>query len=87
MGVHSKIMVMTMAKSKVKEALLKAVEENPPKTPALSAADKTYLRGLKRRGYTEGEITVIVQKAGLLVPPDLFEQKKKKRTTTPHTTN
>lgn len=76
-----------MAKSKVKEALLKVVEATPPKIPALSSADKTYLRGLKRRGYTEGEIVAIVQKAGLSVPPDLFEQKKKKRATTPHTTS
>ncbi len=67
-----------MAKQKINEALIQAVEENPPKNPALSSSDKAYLRGLKRRGYTEQEITAIVEKAGMTMPENFFVPKKKK---------
>lgn len=66
-----------MAKAKVNPKLIEAAESTPPKNPAPSAADRTYLRGLRRRGYTEDEIKVVAQKAGLLMPPDLFVPRKK----------
>ena len=66
-----------MAKTKVNPKLVEAAEATPPKNPAASAADRTYLRGLRRRGYTEEEIKVVANKAGLAMPPDLFVSKKK----------
>ena len=36
------------------QGLVAAFEKTRPANPALSAADKTYLRGLRRRGYTQG---------------------------------
>ena len=66
-----------MAKTKINPRLLEAAESTPPKNPAPSAADRTYLRGLRRRGYTEDEIKVVAQKAGLVMPPDLFVPRKK----------
>ena len=53
-----------MAKAKVNPKLIEAAEATPPKNPAASAADRTYLRGLRRRGYTEEEIKVVAHKAG-----------------------
>lgn len=57
--------------------LMKAFEAVKPANPALSSADKTYLRGLCRRGFTQAEIQTVAQKAGFQVPADLFEPKKK----------
>ena len=50
-----------------------------PANPALSAADKTYLRGLRRRGYTQEEIKTIASDAGFTVPGDLFETGKRQK--------
>ena len=66
-----------MAKQKVNPKLAEAFEAVQPKNPALSSADKTYLRGLRRRGFTEVEIMDIAGKAGMQVPADLFAQKTK----------
>lgn len=67
-----------MAKMKVSDKLLAAVEAIPPKNPAPSAQDRAYLRGLKRRGYTEAEIRAVAQKAGFgELAPDFFTPKKK----------
>jgi len=66
-----------MAKAKVNPALAAAFEAAQPANPALSSADKTYLRGLRRRGFTEYEIRDIAGRAGMQVPDDLFVQKKK----------
>ncbi len=67
---------MRTPKQKPAGALLAAVAATRPANPALSAADKTYLRGLQRQGYTPAEITAIAQSAGYQVPDDLFQPKK-----------
>lgn len=64
--------------SKVNTALLDAVKDTPPKNPAITSSDKTYLKGLIRRGYTHDEIIAIGAKAGLKVnPQDLITNGKK----------
>lgn len=66
---------MKTPKQKPAEALLAAVAATRPANPALSAADKTYLRGLRRQGYTQPEIIAIAQSAGYQVPDNLFQTK------------
>jgi SOS response regulatory protein OraA/RecX len=68
---------MATKKVHVNEGLMKAFENAKPANPALTSADKTYLRGLRRRGFTQDEIQKVAKDAGFVVPPDLFEQKKK----------
>lgn len=68
---------MTTKKQSVNQDLASAFAEVKPKNPALSSADKTYLRGLRRRGFTQDEITDVAKKAGFSVPSDLFEHKQK----------
>lgn len=69
---------MAKARLVVNDKLIAAADSTPAKNPAPSSADKAYLRGLKRRGYTEQEIRVICQKAGLgELPVDFFVPKKK----------
>lgn len=68
---------MATKKQAVNETLAKAFEAVKPANPALSSADKTYLRGLRRRGFTQQEIQTIAQNAGFQVPDDLFEPQKK----------
>lgn len=58
---------MATKKAQVNEKLLEVVASTPPKNPALTGADRTFLRGLKRRGYTNEEIKGIGIKAGLNV--------------------
>lgn len=69
---------MATKKTPVNENLAKAFESVKPANPALSSADKTYIRGLRRRGFTQIEIQDVAKKAGFIVPPDLFEPRKKK---------
>ena len=66
-------------KQKPNEKLVAAFAETKPAKPALSAADKTYLRGLRRQGYTNDEIKAVAAKAGFDIPPDLFISKKPAR--------
>jgi SOS response regulatory protein OraA/RecX len=68
---------MATKKQAVNEDLAKAFEAVKPANPALTSADKTYLRGLRRRGFTQNEIQDVAKKAGFQVPTDLFESKKK----------
>lgn len=68
---------MATRKPHVNEALLAITSEAKPKNPVLSSADKSHLRGLRRRGFTEPEIIEIAVKAGFQPPVDLFAQKKK----------
>ena len=60
------------------QGLVAAFEKTRPANPALSAADKTYLRGLRRRG-TQEEIKTIASDAGFTVPGDLFETGKRQK--------
>lgn len=69
-----------MAKPKINEKLLALVEEVEPANPVLSGEDKRYLRGLKRRGYSEQQIFDIVKKAGLAMPPDFFKPRQPRAT-------
>lgn len=68
---------MATKKAAVNEALMKAFENAKPKNPALTGADKAFLRGLKRRGFTLEEIQNVAAQAGFEVPADLFDTKKK----------
>ena len=61
------------------QGLVAAFEKTRPANPALSAADKTYLRGLRRQGYTQEEIKTIASYAGFTVPGDLFETGKRQK--------
>jgi len=54
-------------KSKPNQLLLDAFKDASPKSPALTNADRTYLRGLTRRGFTHEEILNIAQKTGIKV--------------------
>lgn len=71
-----------MATSKAKQpaqGLVDAFAKVRPANPALSAADKTYLRGLRRQGYTQDEIKRVASNAGFNVPSDLFETGKRQK--------
>lgn len=68
---------MTTKKAEVNEKLKQTFDATPPKNPALSSADRTYLKGLFRRGYTQDEIIAIGQKAGFNVKPEDLAVKKK----------
>jgi len=58
--------------------LLDAFSNVQPASPALSSADRTFLRGLHRRGFSYEEIVKYAGEAGYVVPADLFITKKKK---------
>lgn len=62
-----------MANAKLVDAGTEAI----PINPALTWADRAYLRGLKRRGFTEAEIIGIGKKAGFTVTPDDLKPKAK----------
>ena len=69
---------MATKKATINSKLLDVVAVTPPANPAITGADKTYLRGLIRRGYTHDEIITIGAKAGLKVnPQDLITNGKK----------
>lgn len=63
---------------KPNQKLVDAFKNARPANPALSAADKSYLRGLRRQGYTQEEIKIIASQAGFEIPADLFISKSKK---------
>ena len=56
--------------NQVNQALVEAFKNATPKTPVLTSADKTYLRGLTKRGFTHDEILDITTNAGFKVMPD-----------------
>ena len=64
---------------KPNQKLLEAFKNTRPANPALSAADKRYLRGLRRQGYTQEEIKSIAGKSGFEVPADLFATKRQSK--------
>lgn len=74
-------MATTAKNSGINKQLLDAFSKAEPKNPSLTTQDKTYLRGLRRQGFTQEEITSIANKSGFQVPADLFSQKTKKKTT------
>jgi len=68
---------MASKKVAVNSELEKAFSEAKPANPALSTSDKSYLRGLVRRGFTPAEIEAVAKKAGFLVPASIFIVKPK----------
>ena len=68
---------MGSKKTPVNAKLLEVVVATPPASPALTGADRVFLRGLKRRGYTEQEIILIGTKAGVKVTPEDLKPKAK----------
>jgi len=68
---------MATKKTPINAKLLEAVTATPPTNPALTGADRTFLRGLKRRGYTEAEIIAIGKKAGMTFTSDDLKPKVK----------
>jgi hypothetical protein len=64
-----------MAKAKripLNEALAKVASEAKPANPIASSTDKAYLKGLKRRGFTDAELIALAAKAGLLVTAEML---------------
>ena len=57
--------------------LIEAFAAAQPKNPALTSSDKTFLKGLQRRGFTAQEITDIAAKAGFVVTPEMLVVKKR----------
>lgn len=70
---------MAKAKKFVPDAsLLEIINAEKPATPIMTGPEKTYFKGLKRRGYSEQQINEFIQKAGYRVPTDLWISKKPK---------
>ena len=59
-------------------AMLEAINSTKPATPVLVGSERTYYKGLKRRGYSEQQINEFIKKAGYPVPADLWVVKAKK---------
>jgi SOS response regulatory protein OraA/RecX len=64
--------------AKANKLLIDAFKDATPKNPALTSADKIYLRGLTRRGFTSDEILAIAAKTGIKVTLDDLTPKPKK---------
>lgn len=64
-------------------AMLEAINSTKPATPVLVGAERTYYKGLKRRGYSEQQINEFIKKAGYPVPADLWVVKAKNPATAP----
>jgi hypothetical protein len=60
------------------ESLLKLVLEAPAAKPTISAADKNYLKGLVKRGYTIPEILAIGKKHGFTLTAEEMTVKPRK---------
>jgi hypothetical protein len=58
-------------------AMLEAINSTKPATPVLVGSERTYYKGLKRRGYSEQQINDFIKKAGYPVPADLWTVKAK----------
>jgi hypothetical protein len=71
-----------MSKSKttqqVNAKLASVFAEVQPANPAPSSTDKAYLRGLKKRGFTDAEIIQVAAKAGFKITADMLVVKPKK---------
>lgn len=63
--------------------MLEAINSTKPATPVLVGSERTYYKGLKRRGYSEQQINEFIKKAGYPVPADLWVVKAKKTVATP----
>ena len=63
--------------------MLEAINSTKPATPVLVGTERTYYKGLKRRGYSEQQINEFIKKAGYPVPVDLWVIKAKKPVAAP----
>ena len=63
--------------AKVNQLLQAATELVVPAVPVLSSADKSYLKGLKKKGYTNQQIIAIAQKSGFTIEAKLLEVRPK----------
>lgn len=61
--------------------VLAIINATKPATPILQGKERTYYKGLKRRGFSEAQIGEFIEKAGYPVPADLWVVKAKKTTT------
>ena len=69
---------MAKAKRFVPDAsLLEIVNSVKPATPIMTGPEKTYFKGLKRRGYSEQQIGEFIKKAGYQVPANFWVVKPK----------
>lgn len=69
-----------MAKAKKfvpNEAVDSFFTEMKPETPIMTSAEKRYFKGLKKRGYSEAQIRLGIEKAGYTAGPDFFVVKAK----------
>jgi hypothetical protein len=53
-------------------SLLDLVESTKPASPVMSAAEKTYFKSLKKRGFSEEQIRKFIISAGYSAEPDFF---------------
>lgn len=69
-----------MAKAKripLNELLAEVTSTAKPANPALSSTDKAYLKGLKKRGFTDAELIALATKAGLKVTAEMLVVKQR----------
>ena len=60
-------------------AMLEAINSTKPATPVLVGSERTYYKGLKRRGYSEQQIGEFIKKAGYQVPANFWVVKTKEQ--------
>lgn len=63
--------------AKVNPLLQASTELVKPAIPVLSTTDKSYLKGLKRRGYSDQQIIEIAAKSGFKIDSNFLEVKPK----------
>jgi Holliday junction resolvasome RuvABC DNA-binding subunit len=68
-------------KEEVNQKLMDVFSAEKPANPAPVGADRRYMLGLMKRGYTPQEITNIAAKAGYKLTPEFFIKKAKPNAT------
>jgi hypothetical protein len=68
---------MAKKQSEVSEKLLEVFSTVTPANPKPIGADRRYLLGLQKRGFTPTEIINVAAKAGFKLTPEFFVLKKK----------
>ena len=69
---------MATKKTPVNSKFLEVATSAVPANPAVTSADRAFIRGLKRRGFTDEEITALGRKAGLNIQPSDLAVKTRK---------
>jgi hypothetical protein len=70
-----------MAKAKQftpSEEVLALINLTKPASPVMIFKEKVYFKGLKRRGFSEEQISTLINKAGYKVPANFFVTKQRK---------